>query len=211
MRFAYADPPYPGQAHKYRNHPDYAGEVDHGQLIARLEADYPDGWALSTSARALQQVLALCPPTVAVGVWHITNAEPPGNRPGRWWWCWEPVIVRGGRPGPVRNVLECGASGTAGRFIGAKPAAFTRWMLALLGARPEDTIDDLFSGSGAVGHAIESWRRQPVLPLFTVPEVEKIKRDRRHAARDMRLAGHEGLWSAPPGSPRAAAAGDGLR
>jgi hypothetical protein len=26
---AYADPPYPGQSHRhYRDHPDYAGEVD---------------------------------------------------------------------------------------------------------------------------------------------------------------------------------------
>lgn len=40
MRFAYADPPYPGQAAKhYRDHPDYAGEVDHAAPIASL-GDY---------------------------------------------------------------------------------------------------------------------------------------------------------------------------
>jgi hypothetical protein len=51
MRFAYADPPYPGQAWRvYGRHEDYAGEVDHAELIARLERDYPDGWALSTPA-----------------------------------------------------------------------------------------------------------------------------------------------------------------
>ena len=62
MRFAYADPPYPRQAKRlYGNHPDYAGEVDHRELIDRLVAEYPDGWALSTSAQALQEVLALCP------------------------------------------------------------------------------------------------------------------------------------------------------
>ena len=29
MKIAYADPPYIGCAHLYRDHPDYAGEVDH--------------------------------------------------------------------------------------------------------------------------------------------------------------------------------------
>ena len=47
LRLAYADPPYPGQAGIYREHPDYAGEVDHQELVMRL-ASY-DGWALSTS------------------------------------------------------------------------------------------------------------------------------------------------------------------
>lgn len=28
-RLAYADPPYPGWADRYRSHPDYAGEVNH--------------------------------------------------------------------------------------------------------------------------------------------------------------------------------------
>jgi len=47
VRFAYADPPYPGQSKKhYGDHPDYAGEVDHPALIAQLVAEYPDGWAL---------------------------------------------------------------------------------------------------------------------------------------------------------------------
>ena len=62
MRFGYADPPYPGHARVYRDHPDYAGEVDHAELISRLITEFPDGWALSTSAQALQDILALCPP-----------------------------------------------------------------------------------------------------------------------------------------------------
>lgn len=36
-RMAYADPPYPGKAGYYRDHPDYGGEVDHAELVARLE------------------------------------------------------------------------------------------------------------------------------------------------------------------------------
>ena len=35
MRIAYADPPYPGCAHLYRDHPDYDGEVYLPDLIAR--------------------------------------------------------------------------------------------------------------------------------------------------------------------------------
>lgn len=44
LRLAYADPPYPGKARLYRDHPDYGGEVDHAALIVRL-TEY-DGWAL---------------------------------------------------------------------------------------------------------------------------------------------------------------------
>jgi len=46
VRVAYADPPYPGCAHLYKDHPDYAGEVDHAELIDRMEREFPDGWAL---------------------------------------------------------------------------------------------------------------------------------------------------------------------
>jgi len=155
MRLAYADPPYPGCAHKYRGHPDYAGEVDHAELIGRLQLEYPDGWALSTSDSAMQAVLELCPPDVRVAVWHCTNSAPPGNRLGPWWWCWEPVIVHGGRYGgnTIKNVLACGApTGFAMHTIeGQKPVKFVRWMFGLLGAEPTDELDDLFPGSGVVG------------------------------------------------------------
>ena len=40
-----------------------------------------------------------------------------------------------------------------GHVIGAKPAAVCRWIFALLGAGPGDTLDDLFPGSGAVSRA----------------------------------------------------------
>ena len=92
LRLAYADPPYPGKARLYRDHPDYAGEVDHAALLAELSGY--DGWALSTSAQALPVVLALCPPDVRVAAWHR------GERPTRSRWplhAWEPVIYYGGR------------------------------------------------------------------------------------------------------------------
>jgi hypothetical protein len=70
VRVAYADPPYPGQSKRhYGNHPDYAGEVDHAELVSRLVTEYPDGWALSTSSTALREVLALCPEGARVAAW----------------------------------------------------------------------------------------------------------------------------------------------
>ena len=69
-RYAWPTPtrPIPGKAWLYRDHPDYAGEVDHAALIGRLSGY--DGWALSTSAEALPGMLALCPPGVRVAAWH---------------------------------------------------------------------------------------------------------------------------------------------
>lgn len=160
LRLAYADPPYPGKAGLYRGHPDYAGEVDHGQLIGRLSGY--DGWALSTSAAALPAVLALCPPGVRVAAWHR------GPRAARSWQplpAWEPVIYVPGRPvdpdfGPRADSLVHGVSAMTtlpGRVIGAKPAVVCAWIFGLLGAAPGDTLDDLFPGSGAVSRAWAAW------------------------------------------------------
>jgi hypothetical protein len=172
MRFAYADPPYPGQSKRlYGDHPDYAGEVDHADLIARLCRDYPDGWALSTSVEALRDVLILCPPDVRVAVWNVTNRRP-FNGAGRWHQSWEPVITRGGRlawgEGPcVRDLLTCGApQGFIGNSItGQKPNTFVRWIIDLLGIRPDDELDDLFPGSGAVGKEWAAFRANESMPL----------------------------------------------
>lgn len=65
--FHYADPPYPGTSSKYyRDEPSFAGEVDFPALIASLAAAHDRGeslgWALSTSARSLRELLPLCPP-----------------------------------------------------------------------------------------------------------------------------------------------------
>jgi len=161
LRLAYADPPYPGKARLYRDHPDYGGEVDHAGLIERLAAY--DGWALSTSAEALPVVLALCPAGVRVAAWHR------GERPTRSRWplhAWEPVIYHGGRQlvtGQRVDSLVCGVGPLdtlPGRVIGAKPAAVCRWIFTLLGAGPGDSLDDLFPGSGAVRRAWAAYTGQ---------------------------------------------------
>jgi hypothetical protein len=159
-RFAYADPPYPGNARLYADHPDYAGEVDHAELLSRL-ATY-DGWALSTSARALPAVLALAVEQglqVRVAAWtrgarpHATAVHPVN--------AWEPVIyvpvALTGCAGVTRRVVDHLHHGVSPmhtlptRVIGAKPAAFCRWIFDLVGATPTDQLDDLFPGSGIVG------------------------------------------------------------
>ena len=167
LRLAYADPPYPGKAWLYRDHPDYGGEVDHAALIARL-AGY-DGWALSTSAEALPAVLALCPPGVRVATWHR------GGRPTRRRWPAARVgvvLYHGGRQlvtGARRaESLVCGVGPLdtlPGRVIGAKPAAVCRWIFTLLGVAPGDRLDDLFPGSGAFGRAWAAYTGcEPSLP-----------------------------------------------
>jgi hypothetical protein len=169
MRFAYADPPYPGQAKKhYGHHPDFGGEVDHAELVARLVAEYPDGWVLSTGAKWLQPILALCPPDVRVLAWVKTMAPPFSIRVQ---YTWEPVILRGGRaydggPMTVRDSLVCHPQEhqykplEAGDVIGRKPTRFCRWVFDCLGAGPDDTLDDLFPGSGVVGRTWQAYTAQ---------------------------------------------------
>jgi hypothetical protein len=166
LRFAYADPPYPKMSHLYRGHPDYAGEVDHAALVARLAGEYPDGWALSTSAAALPVVLPLAAGIVDVAEVRVA-AWVRGERPARHWSplsAWEPVIVYRGRrylSGPEPGARRADALVYAARarttdrrrVMGAKPAAFCWWMFDLLGALPGDELVDLYPGSGGVGRA----------------------------------------------------------
>jgi hypothetical protein len=168
VRFAYADPPYEGCAHLYRavDNPD-ASEVDHAALVARLCRDYPNGWALSAKAGSVRTVLPLCPTDVQVGVWVRTNAPP--HQQARVHKSWEPVLYRGGRPRrrgttapSVRDALIAPAHrlANAERFLGAKPEAFTFWVLGLLGVEAGDVVDDLFPGSGGVGRAVDRYLAQ---------------------------------------------------
>lgn len=167
MRVAYADPPYPGQAEKhYRAHTDYAGEVDHAALIARLEDEFPDGWALSTGSKMLQEVLALCPP-VRVLIWRKRPGTPFGDK---FLWSYEPVFLRAcRRPSDyVPDVVEAIPQGQLMTFrqrpvndvTGAKPRAFCEWLFRAMGLGPEDELHDLYPGSGAVTQAWEQWSNQ---------------------------------------------------
>lgn len=150
LRFAYADPPYPGKAREcYADQPTYAGEVDHVSLIDRLTTAY-DGWALSTGAYALRDVLPICPPTVRVCAW----VKPIGVSSRTWGLhnAWEPIIVAPGRrlrPGK-RDWLRAMPARGGGELIGRKPIAFCVFLFEALGMLPGDQLDDLFPGTGIV-------------------------------------------------------------
>jgi hypothetical protein len=166
LRIGYADPPYPNCAHLYRDHIDYAGEVDHAALIERL-GTY-DGWVLHTSSVALPHVLPLCPPGVRVMSWVKGFAAFKRNVSVAY--AWEPVIVRAARKPVVsgrvvmRDWIECPMTLKRG-LTGAKPEKVCQWAFEMVGARPDDTLDDMFPGTGAVTKAWERWQR-----LFSLPE-----------------------------------------
>ena len=148
MRFAYADPPYPGMAHRYPENT----EVDHAVLIAELVDGFPDGWALSTSSVALQQVLPLCPDHVRIMAWVKPFAAWKHNvNPS---YAWEPVIVQGGRRRlddqlKIRDWVSAKITLETG-VIGAKPAGFCRWLFDVLNVEDGDELVDLYPGTSIV-------------------------------------------------------------
>lgn len=171
MRLGYTDPPYIGCAHLYKDHADYAGEVDHAALIHRLESEF-DGWVLHASAT--KESMAILAPLVA-------------NTDARWcsWvksfaafkrnvsvaYAWEPVLIKAARKLVVSkrqiNRDWINESITLKRGLtGAKPEAVCHWAFELLGALPEDDLIDLFPGSGAVSRAWGTWRGKFTMPAF---------------------------------------------
>lgn len=167
LKFAYADPPYFGMAAKFYGHlhPEaavYDTIEGHQALIDRLEAEFPDGWAMSLSSTNLKDILPLCPKNARVGAWvkpfgsFKKNVNPA--------YIWEPVIWCGGRKrgNTVETVRDwCAVSITLKRgFQGAKPMEFCCWIFDLLGMEPGDEFHDLFPGSGSVQKAYEAWRHR---------------------------------------------------
>lgn len=143
----------------YAKEPTYGGEVDHPKLIASLLEDY-DGWALSTSARALRDVLPLCPSQARVCAW-VKPIGVSGKTYGLHN-CWEPLIVVAGRsrrPGK-RDWLSAQPARKGGTLMGRKPIAFCTWLFACLGMMPGDDLVDLFPGTGIVTRCWEEVSRQ---------------------------------------------------
>lgn len=175
MRFAYADPPYIGQAKRHYSHDPLCAEVDHRELIDRLCADFPDGWALSASAPSLRQILPMTPSDCRVGIWCKSfSAFKKNVRPA---YAWEPIFFWGGR-NPMNGhrakvPRKNGKQTTPKDFIiaemeepfyyivepitlkkglvGAKPVKVCRWILDLLNVQPGDEVVDLYPGTGVMG------------------------------------------------------------
>lgn len=166
MRIGYADPPYPGCAHKYRDHPDFAGEVDHAAPITQLERDF-DGWVLHTNTPSIGLLASLVPATARWMAWVKPFAAFKRNVPVAY--AWEPVIVKACRKPVVnhREVMRDWVSEpiTMKRGLtGAKPERVCRWAFEMVGAEFTDELIDLFPGTGAVTRAWENWTQQ--LPLM---------------------------------------------
>lgn len=167
MRFCYADPPYIGQAARHYD----CDEIDHVALIAKLVAEFPDGWALSCSTPTLRILLPLCPLDCRIGAWCKSFcAFKRGVRPA---YAWEPVIYRGGRNKNAAVPLKGGKQITPKDFlvcpitlkkglVGAKPEKFCNWVLDILNVLPGDEVVDLFPGTGIMGR-MATTRTQVVL------------------------------------------------
>lgn len=160
LRMAYADPPYPGFAKRlYGKEPTYAGEVDHAKLVASsLEAF--DGFALSTGAYALRELLPLFPPEHRVCAW----VKPIGVSSKTFGLhnAWEPLIVVPGRrlrPGK-RDWLSAQPARRGGTLIGRKPIKFAAFLFDALGLLPGDEFVDLFPGTGIIGRAWDHFNRR---------------------------------------------------
>lgn len=160
MKFAYADPPYIGQAKKHYSDDDRCCEVNHRVLINTLEAEYPDGWALSLSSPSLAQILPMCPNRARVMAWVKPFCSfKPGVGVA---YAWEPVIVCGGRKRTreqptVRDWVSVNITLKRG-LSGAKPPQFAHWILDVLNIQIGDTLDDIFPGSGAVSDVWQQWQ-----------------------------------------------------
>ena len=164
MIVAYADPPYPGCAHLYKGHSDYAGEVNHGDLVQRLIADF-DGYCLHTASTKLASVLTLFPPEEPIRLMAWVKPFAAFKRNVSVAYAWEPVIVKACRKPVVsgRLVMRDWISEpiTLKRGLtGAKPEAVCHWLFEVMGMAPEDELVDLFPGTGAVTAAWARWRSQ---------------------------------------------------
>lgn len=166
MQVAYADPPYIGQAKRHYSQDPQCAEVDHADLIEKLNGY--DAWALSLSSTTLRIILPMCPDDVRVMAWVKPFASfKPNVNPA---YAWEPVIVRGGRKRDrseptVRDWVSCNITLRKG-LAGAKPEPFCFWLFDALGMQSGDKFDDLFPGTGGVSRAWEAYKLQ--LPCMEV-------------------------------------------
>ena len=198
LRLAYADPPYLGLARRYYgDQPSFAGEVDHSELVSRL-ASY-DGWALSCSSASVPAIAALLVAQdlqARLAIWHRRPAPHPTAGLIT---AYEGVFYGPARPvargsgGPMTDVLL----GVEGRprptlpssVIGMKPPAFLVWVFGLIGARPGDTLDDLYPGSGMVGRAWAGYTSPRAADDASRPSTNHVSRSTRDASSFARANG----------------------
>lgn len=152
--------------HGTTEHPaaaEWDDPATHVALVHDLTARF-DGWAIAAWPTSLDVYLSAAPPDTRVAVWVKSDAVPSGSRIIT---SWEPVIAyippsrrRRGTGLAMRDVFTAGTPKI--NHVGAKPSAWTRFVLNLLGYDPAvDVVTDLFPGSGAVSRVAA----QPSLSL----------------------------------------------
>lgn len=171
MKLCVADPPYIGCAHLYKDHPDYAGEVDHLALVARLMDEF-DGWVLHAGGHnASEAILAPLAEKYGLrkGIWFKGFAAFKANVPVGY--AWEPVYVKAARKPvvskritPLRDWILESITLRKG-LTGVKPEKVSHWTFEMMAARPEDDFTDMFPGTGAVGKSWRSWQGKFTLPV----------------------------------------------
>lgn len=160
MVFAYADPPYIGQAEKHYSDDPRCAEVNHRVLIGTLHDRY-DAWALSMSATmySLKRIVPLAPDDARMAAWTKPFCSfKPGVDPA---YTWEPVVFYSPRKSTGEDTSKdhIAESITMGRVLaGAKPERFCFWLFELVGLEADDELVDLFPGTGAVTSAHDRWR-----------------------------------------------------
>jgi hypothetical protein len=167
----YADPPYPGCSGLYRDHADYGGEVDHAELLTRLDRDY-DGWLLHTASTTLAGVLRQADEVGVTGFRIMAWVKPFAafKRNVSVAYAWEPVLIKPCRKPVVsqRIVMRDWVSESITLkkgLTGVKPDAVCRWAFEMLGMEPADTLVDLYPGTGAVLRSWERWQSELLLPF----------------------------------------------
>lgn len=153
MKFAYADPPYIGQAKRHYSHDERCAEVNHNILLGTLCTEF-DGWTMSASSSSLKTILTLpnCPDDVRIAAWVKPFAIfKPNVNPA---YAWEPVIFwhpkkRDRMIPTVRDWVSANITLKKG-LVGAKPEPFVKWLFDLLGVTQEDDFTDIFPGTGVV-------------------------------------------------------------
>ena len=179
MKLCIADPPYLGRAHRYYGigggavshgkgradeHPaadEWDNPERHTRLVRQLQDEF-DAWAIAMSIHSIGVYASAVTLDSRSGYRFAAWVKPNGGVPSgsRIHTSWEPVLLfipearRKRESGPYINDHLAANAGGEG-FMGAKPAAWTRWVLDLLGYDADhDIITDLFPGSGAVTQEI---------------------------------------------------------
>ena len=160
MKFAYADPPYMGQAKK---HYGSDAEVNHLELLRDMNEDFPDGWALSCSNPSLFQIIPMINELditgCRIGIWIKPFCSfKPNVNPA---YAWEPIIFKGGRKRgrdipTLRDWESCNITLKRG-LSGVKPDKICYWIFDWWNVKANDQIIDLFPGSGAVSIAFDKY------------------------------------------------------